>query len=128
VLDLWRPEGTRVKKKMITGACGIALGPVLLAGCGGHAATHNGQSVDTQKAATVVHCDNIKGVIPANLATTGCLDRQGGIVVIGSWDCKDGRILFGDDKLWGYAGGTAHHDVPESDPAYAKAYSECDGA
>lgn len=114
---------------MITGACGIALGSALLVGCGSRATpSRHGQPIDIQKTSSVVHCDNIKGVIPANLATTGCLDRQGGIVVMGSWDCKDGRILFGDDKLWGYAGGTAHHDVPESDPAYAKAYSECDGA
>jgi hypothetical protein len=104
-----------------------SISAVALSACGGHEGHKDGTVVTTKAESSIVHCDNIKETIPADLSNTGCLNRQGGIVLLGSWDCKDGRVLFGDDQLWGYAGGPAHHTVPEDDPSYGKAYDECQG-
>ena len=76
-----------------------------------------------------VACAAISATIPADLPVNGCTDRQGNVVIPGSTDCADGRTLVGDvgawGKLWGYAGGAAHHDTPETDEAYKAAYSAC---
>lgn len=70
---------------------------------------------------------------PPAEAAKGCADPDGGINIVGSFRCGDGRHLFqvdaatGAPRGWGFDG-EAYHATPgevASDAGYAKAYDEC---
>ncbi len=74
-------------------------------------------------------------VFPPAEAAKGCADPDGGINVVGSFRCGDGRHLFqvdassGAPRGWGFDGpGDVYHASAgevASDPGYSAAYDKC---
>lgn len=67
-------------------------------------------------------------VLTETMVTNGCLDGEE-VILLGVWECSDGRTLWGEGNLWGYAGEPVIETAGDSaaDPEYAAAYEECIG-
>lgn len=110
----------------------IAVAALALAACSSSPApatvTTGAATASPSASVKLVACSTLwqaGTVIPANLADTGCTDPHDGIVFEGSFNCRDGSILFGDSRFWGYAGKATHVAEAANDPAYSKAYDAC---
>lgn len=74
-----------------------------------------------------------KIVFPPDEAAKGCADPDGGINIVGSFRCGDGRHLFqadastGAPRGYGFDGDVYHATEGEvaSDSGYKKAYAAC---